>query len=457
MANGTLTLNPVPNPQAGAAFTITGTLAVTPSMSFADDGGAAHAVTVAKVSEPISVNHPGLPVGTHQVTVTDSATGASAVATVTVVAASNVVFIGANQSFTDAAGNKFRMDAAENAYETPKGKTEVGIGQYGDIGWNAKQMAYDGTAVYIQDARDSTWHTFNPTTHVYSGAVAAPTGSNPPPPPGAPPQAAAVGYNTRTYGPDVTLGTNWFPFAGANLTQNADGSITDHGAVPNTWNAHFTPAIGSTGDSSGNIVGCIFDGGGYFEATISWANPPAESYQNPDGSHSDGWPAFWSVTGAHDFTDAMTDLPNRQNLELDTYEAYDPTDNSFFNCGIIHWYTDQTGVEYDNNTAGISPTAHAPAGVDVTKPHKIGFLWVPATATSQGYVKTYYDGVEAGPTYTWNQWTGGNVPGQDVPPFSAMDVGGRRILLGTGSKNPLTLHAFEVWQKDASKNKGTKA
>jgi len=449
LANGTLTLNPVPNPQAGAAFTITGTLAVTPSMSFADDGGAAHAVTVAKVSEPISVNHPGLPVGTHQVTVTDSATGASAVATVTVVAASNVVFIGANQSFTDAAGNKFRMDAAENAYETPKGKTEVGIGQYGDIGWNAKQMAYDGTTVYIQDARDSTWHTFNPTTHVYSGAVAAPTGSNPPPPPGAPPQAAAVGYNTRTYGPDVTLGKNWFINPGANLTQNADGSVTDHGGVPNHYNDHCSTAIGTTGRQSGDVVGCLFDGGGYFEWTFSWANPPTAGYEN-----TDGWPALWSWSGQG--LNGATDQPNGQVIEVDSYEALNTADSLEFNCAPIHWYN---GGKYGAQEAGIDDPGHAPPGTDVTKPHKLGVLWVPATATTQGYLKHYFDGVQVGHTYAWDKYAGGSVPNEaGDSPWSFIDVdGGRKFLFGTGTKNPMTVYAFEAWQKDASKNKGTLA
>src|SRR6202035_2206725 len=50
---------------------------------------------------------------------------------------------------------------------------------------------------------------------------------------GAPAPAAAVGYNKETFGPNVTVGENWFPFgyfgvdtASIGYTQNSDGSVT---------------------------------------------------------------------------------------------------------------------------------------------------------------------------------------------------------------------------------------
>ena len=47
-----------------------------------------------------------------------------------------------------------------------------------------------------------------------------------------PTAAAAVGYNTETFGPAVTLGSNWLLWTdAANVKQNSDGSVTIAGAA----------------------------------------------------------------------------------------------------------------------------------------------------------------------------------------------------------------------------------
>jgi hypothetical protein len=269
----------------------------------------------------------------------------------------------------------------------------------------------------------------------------------------APPQAASVGYTLLTYGPAVTLGSMWWGLSGANVVQNADGSFTDFGGMPNNYNAHISTAIGTTGDSSGTIRGVAFGNGGYFELTFSWANPPVVSNIDDTGNPDRGWPSFWSTTAEHDFT-YLGDLPNRQNLELDTYEALGPTDQDF-NCGIIAWWDDSPSDQFSNNNTGQPGGTRSPAGTDVTMRHKMGFLWVPATATTQGYVRSYFDDVQVGNTYVWDQFTGGSIPGQPgSPTFSCMDAGRRRIWVGTGTPNPMTVYAFRVWQKDASGNVG---
>jgi hypothetical protein len=90
----------------------------------------------------------------------------------------------------------------------------------------------------------------------------------------APGPAAAVGYNTQTFG-GVAPGKNWFACSGDAATQNADGSITIPGGTCNRYNGQLT-----TGDQQ-------FGGGGYFEATLSFKNHPAGWSKSVDG-----WPAF---------------------------------------------------------------------------------------------------------------------------------------------------------------------
>lgn len=276
-------------------------------------------------------------------------------------------------------------------------------------------------------------------------ACANPTGEVPPRPSGdvVPPQAAAVGYNTLTLGPDVTLNENWFAYPGANLRQNADGSLTDLGGVPNHYNAHVcsTHPI-----ANGQIGGTAFGGGFYAEIEWTWT-PPTTGYQN-----TDGWPSWWATTAEADSRYNVTRLPNEGNLEFDCAEYMNSGNSNEFNHGIIHWYGG-SGALYSNNNAGMSGSAHHPPGVDPRQKYRIGWLWVPATANSKGYTKGYVNGQQVGNTYTWDKWGGGGVPGQpNCPPFSIQDAGHCQLIWGSGSKNPVTAYRIWVWQKDKSQN-----
>jgi hypothetical protein len=270
-----------------------------------------------------------------------------------------------------------------------------------------------------------------------------------------PAPAAAVGYNTRTYGPAVTLGQNWFPAPNSNVVQNSDGSATDRGGRPNHYNAHVASCRGTTGWESGNIVGCIFDGGGYFEWTFSWANPPASRYSN-----TNGWPALWSWSAGNGMYNGMPSVTNTQVCEVDSYEAYYPNNTAEFNCAPIHWYSGD-GSRYGSLEARVDGSVIGPTGFGAQK-NKLGMLWVPATANSQGYIKHYINGVQVGRTWSWDRYGGGSIPnqvgGSNDPAWSVIDVdGGRRFLWGTGTKNPLTIYAFEAWQATRANNKGTLA
>jgi hypothetical protein len=96
-----------------------------------------------------------------------------------------------------------------------------------------------------------------------------------------------------------------------------------------------------------------------------------------------------------------------------------------------------------------------PDGTDTSKPHKYGFLWVPATASTKGYVQFFFDGVHIpGWDKSWNHYQ------PHLPPtlvdgstaYSVLDARHLVLLLGTGPKNPMTIHGLEVWQASDAKN-----
>ncbi len=256
----------------------------------------------------------------------------------------------------------------------------------------------------------------------------------------APAPAAAVGYTMRTAGPFVSIsgGTqNWFPVPGSNIVDNGNGSVTDIGGVPNGFNHHCT-AVDTT--SGGTIRGVMFKGGGYYEMTLSF---PGDASDQAGGN---GWPAFWlngaESTGNYSFSFLST-FPGGEHVEYDAAEWGKGAPDRY-GAGIINW--DRPGGTYSNLDSGQSGNINI-ANVNFNNRHRYGFLHVPATASSQGYVKNYFDGQQVGDTYVWNQHTSA---GQ--PPFSIMDSQHHLFIFGTGTDHPFTVYAFEAWQANDSQN-----
>ena len=230
---------------------------------------------------------------------------------------------------------------------------------------------------------------------------------------GVPAPAAAVGYNTRTYGPALKIGpATLTSAAGANLyadtyysapgsskaTANSDGSITFMGGG-NGFNAHF----GSTafGPSPAGWVGKAFGGGGYFEATLSWSGP----YERLDG-----WPSFWSNDLEH--MSGLYAAASDPGIEPDFMEFWSATNYG----GALHdWYGGSGGPDV---VTGVS--IDLPGGTNVSTPHRYGpFLWVPATTNTKGRCEWYFDRTLRG-SATWDLYN----PGRSLPPVQGSTAGG---------------------------------
>jgi hypothetical protein len=258
--------------------------------------------------------------------------------------------------------------------------------------------------------------------------------------------ASAVGFNTLTFRPNVTIGSNWrkFNFFGVSpatidAVQNSDGSVTinpggdDYGAMLCTDTRG--PGIAFTG--------VAFGGGGYFQATMKFSGPAsfwANDTENLNGVSSGVGPSQWpgQATGYGDW------------IETDFAEFDSP---NVYGVAIHNWYGRVgSGVGASTVDSG-SPVF--PPGADYTKPNIYGFLWVPVASSRQGYAKFSVNGVQIGKTITWNQYN----PSADPPPatsngtaYSVLDKLHLALILGTGSDTSNTVYNVQVWQASAADN-----
>jgi hypothetical protein len=265
-----------------------------------------------------------------------------------------------------------------------------------------------------------------------------------------PAPAAAVGYTTETFGPKIAVGRNWHKFtffkvdpSRISVQQNPDGSVTIHPGG-NDYGAQLSTA--SVGTKPGKFQGIAFGGGGYFQVTMAfdgpasfWANDIETMNSVSLGKGPHQWPG--QPKGYGDW------------VEPDLAEFDSP---GVYGFGIHNWYG-RLGKAGDANTANYGSPA-SPAGADYTKPNTYGFLWVPATATSQGYAKYYFNGVQIGRTVMWKLYdpTAKPVPStSDGSAFSVLDTLHLALILGVGTTTPSTVYNVQVWQKSAAKNIST--
>ncbi len=290
--------------------------------------------------------------------------------------------------------------------------------------------------------------------------------------------AQRAGYLVRTYGPvpmlmpagEAPLGAgvallrlpNFFgnSVPADSAIANTDGSITLVGGGPS--NGQVASANSAT--NADKFEGVAFGGGAYFEATLKfdgWQNQSS----NPT-STSTGWPSFWSMSIEHlaqNGTDQWPGQPNGYEHfgEIDFLEydlAYAQKTNDVYNGSIhdFHGVYKQTCApssycEIQNRYS--TKIKKVPANTDFSAYHTYGLLWVPATATADGYAQWYFDGEEVGRAITWELF--GNQSPASTPAdmnYGIVDLQHLVVILGTGSRYPMTVSAVSVWQKSADGN-----
>jgi hypothetical protein len=238
-----------------------------------------------------------------------------------------------------------------------------------------------------------------------------------------PAPAAAVGYNTRTLGPNITLGQPWIKDTRngttANVTMNKDGSVTVAGGG-DTWNGQLETYVGGRG--------AAFGGGFYAQATMSVPGPTSclASFDHCGNETGPGnqWPSFWANSTGN-------------TIETDFVEIEDATPGQY-QATVINWTT--------KPQTGYGQTITAPAGDTLHGPHTYSFLWIPATATGNGSMTFYLDGQPVGDPITWTR--------SKLGLYGIIDGQQMVIRLGAGANSPATFSNVEVWQANSSQDIG---
>jgi len=264
-----------------------------------------------------------------------------------------------------------------------------------------------------------------------------------------PPAALAVGYLTQTFGPAVTLGTNWYNMnffqPPTPATQNSDGtvSISNYESISTAMRDTSMPH---------KWRGMAFGGGAYFEAVLHFANA--------DDSTLKSWPAFWGSDIENFSQNAVTALTQWSGqpqgfgnwIETDFFE-FDRQSATEYGIQIHNWYGYHDHQQVQDVRAYSQPVKVA-NGFNWSDSHKYGYLWVPATAATKGYAMAFLDGVQMGPTIYWDQYD----PQAPPPPkvgttaFSVLDSRHLVLVLNTGTHNPMTVESVTVWQASNSEN-----
>jgi hypothetical protein len=289
-----------------------------------------------------------------------------------------------------------------------------------------------------------------------------------------PPAAATQhGYTVNTYTSNFTAqtvdmnqtvnrGYKWYLFdvyskkaSPAGIKINSDGSVTLTG--------DYSGALGALASVSAyrgtnNFVGTAFGGGAYIEAVMSF-DPAMVT-----AAHAHGWapyPAFWALPMEGNFIQGAEHWPGQpagftHSVEVDFFEADSIKDPTRYGVALHDWW----GIHGETCSPGlckVSPNpvgVHAPpAGTDFKQFHTYGFLWVPATATTPGFVDAYFDGQRTGYTVSWTQFTNQPPTPAGKPwAFGRLDQQRLFFILGTGRGEPLTVKSVEVWQRNISGN-----
>lgn len=273
-----------------------------------------------------------------------------------------------------------------------------------------------------------------------------------------PAAASAVGYTTHTFGADsnfststvdmgltYTSGFQWYMynFFGSSpssaITLNLDGSaiITASNGLVSAGKVSGSPYF------KGTVFGC----GGYL--TAEYAFDP--NFQFAAGqTHS--FPAWWVMSSEY-LTESgiladqwVGQATGYQHFaELDMFE-WDLPYPYTYGIAMHDWWgipgTTCTGwclFNYGGNAAN-------PKKTDYTLYHRYAALWVPATSSTDGYVKWFFDDVLMG-TLSWAQFTGQAPPPSSSTPwrFGVIDQQ-HMVLILSGGNSPMTVRSVDVWQ-----------
>jgi hypothetical protein len=322
---------------------------------------------------------------------------------------------------------------------------------FGAVTW-AQTCALNGQNQAALAMSGSGWkdHTKLP---VFPSAGGIGQGAVPPGP------AAAVGFNVKTFD-STTLGTTAGTLQSFNFYGNTvpAGGITQSGSTlilsGNSGNSYGATVCTAAYNASKPqlIQGMAFGGGFYREVTLSFT-----------GTQSGDAVAIWEVDAEH--ASGFKPIVNGSSwIEVDGPEWDISGSTTQYGISLHNWTNQGSG-----NVAINEP--HIVAASPVTIPsgsfanqNVYGLLWVTATASTQGYLRFYFNGSPIGTQVTnaqgiscsgyWNQYSSG----QAFPPAGSnignvIDTLHLMTIIGSSSTaTPATVISARVWQATSANN-----
>lgn len=284
-----------------------------------------------------------------------------------------------------------------------------------------------------------------------------------------PRQAAAFHYIVRTFSSRFNVsdvdtegslkpGFKWYPwkFFGRatkleSIVVTPDKGVTLRGDTtgPNGQLATAAPA-----STPAKFIGTAFGGGGYFEATFKF-DP-----QDVIAREFSGWPSWWSMALEHMVSLDTSQWPGEQQgfehfIEADIFE-YDL--KKVVRAGNLNHYGGAVHDWYGHSVLGLEKVTlphfirTVPRDTDFNQYHRYGLLWVPASASHNGFLEYYFDDRKVGWTVQWKALNDETPPPRPPWIFGVIDRNHLVLILGTGVEQPMTIESVNVWQSSDSNN-----
>ncbi len=263
--------------------------------------------------------------------------------------------------------------------------------------------------------------------------------------------ALSAGLTAHTLGPSLVFGSTWFngnfwrqPIAGQSVP-NADGSIY----LPIGGNGYGICTAQQVNAVLGTWRGSAYRAPFYIEAAISFVPTP-----NPGAAH----PSFWAddiegmstVNATVKADQWIGQAPGYLNsVEIDFFEQ-DAPDVTKYGHGLHHWYGP---VGSGLQVRGLQPIVTITPSVFMQQ-NRFGFRILPATATTLGEARWYFNRVQVGTTQTWQLYNAA-LPPPPVLGSSAFAVADTRHYspsINTCDGCPMTVHSVDMWQGSAANN-----
>lgn len=218
-------------------------------------------------------------------------------------------------------------------------------------------------------------------------------------------------------------------------------------------------ASGAIAPGRPGFVGRAFGGGGYFEAEFRFKLAVGDT-------GAGGWPSWWAMSAEHMWQLPGKDWPGQvpgyeHFIEIDAFEKFGVAPSSPDYLTTVHdWYGTFRGTcgkervfckastRYKDNVVTL------PKGANWNNWHRVGMLWIPASAKRHGQISFWLDGKRVGQIVRYDRYV------DQVPPvtitdrwaFSFVDRQHLVLLFGSSAASPLQVRRVTVWQADATKN-----